>query len=634
MRRWRLRDPQLAVEDERFPYEAFRRGQRELAEEVKSTVETGGVLAVRAPTGFGKTAAIIYGLLLAGAERVLYLVRTVNELYPVMRELRRFREPFTVLFSARRTCPLFSGPEGPPPPEDFWDNCRLARLKGVCDYYRQVDNIDEESVKSMLLESGDPPVPTARRIVERFNACPFFSLRKLANSVGFIVATYPYLFRADIFESVLDPYTYSDFVVVVDEAHTLATIHSLLEQELRLSFIEKSIEEVRKYAPEATVAVETLGKLRRVLEELLPRRLDRPTRLDKEAVLSAVSIDLEMLGDIVETIRDRKFEESLLQGPLTGRVRTWTARILQWLAVLSLPESRLFAEPGDEEPEFVTLPMDPAVVVRKPLSEAKAVILASGTLPRGDFVRELLGVERPTKYLDTELAYGRFVKPSNLYVVVARDVTTRYRDRGPFMYQRLAAYASIIARGVPGAKLFVYPSYEVLREVTSRLPVSLDILVESRGMSIDEAEEKVRGNPEISVHAVASGKLVEGVEFTDSEGRNLLHTVVMVGVPYPQPDDYQRTMEEDLASRIGRARARYYAFEFKTLVRVKQALGRATRAPEDRAAYFLLDYRYLRKDLREQLGLPVSRVVSSLSGMAGAVEEVARHLAVYSSSSR
>jgi len=108
----------------------------------------------------------------------------------------------------------------------------------------------------------------------------------------------------------------------------------------------------------------------------------------------------------------------------------------------------------------------------------------------------------------------------------------------------------------------------------------------------------------------------------------------MVGVPYPQPDDYQRTMEEDLASRIGKARARYYAFEFQTIVRVKQALGRATRAPEDRAAYFLLDYRYLRKDLREQLGLPVSRVVSSLSGMAGAVEEAAKHLAAYSSSSR
>jgi len=309
-------------------------------------------------------------------------------------------------------------------------------------------------------------------------------------------------------------------------------------------------------------------------------------------------------------------------------------RIVQWLIILSLPESHLFAEPGEEEADYVTLPMDPSVVVEKPLEEARAVILASGTLPKGDFVEELLGVNRSARYLDTELAYGRFIKARNLYTVIARDVTTRYKDRGPLMYRRLAAYVSLISQGLGGVKLFVYPSYEVLREVTSRLPLTLNMLVESKTMSIDEAEGIVRETRNIGVHGVASGKFVEGIEFVDENGENILHVVVMVGVPYPQPDDYQRTMEEDLARRIDRVRARYYTFDFQTLVRIRQALGRATRAPEDRAAYFLLDYRYLRKDIRSQVELPVNRIVSSISGMMSCVEEARRHLNAHSSSSR
>ncbi len=617
----------------RFPYEEFRVGQKELAEEVKSTAESGGLLVVRAPTGFGKTAAIIYGLLKADAEKVLYLVRTVNEIYPVVRELRRFSQPFTTLFSARRTCPLLSSEGKPPPPEDFWDNCRLARLKGICDYWQRVERVDLDKVENLILETRDPPILLAKRLVKELGTCPFFTLRKLLSRTRFIVATYPYLFRWDIFESIMDPYDYSDFIVVVDEAHTLATIHSLLEQRITETIINKGIEEIKKYSPEATATIEVLNELRTLLKDITPKRLNKPTRLEKERILSE-KIDVEMLSDVAENIRERKFEESLLQGPLLGKIKTWISRIVQWLTILSLPESHLFAEPGEEEPEYVTLPMDPAVVVKKPLEKAKALILASGTLPKGDFVRELLGVDRPARYLDTEIAYGRFIKPRNLYTAVARDVTTRYRDRGPQMYRRLAAYVSLINQRMRGVKLFVYPSYEVMREVTSRLPLTLNMLVESRMMSIDEAESIVREEPDIGVHAVASGKFVEGIEFVDENGENLLHTVVMIGVPYPQPDDYQRTMEDDLSNRIGRGKARYYTFEFQTIVRIKQALGRATRSPEDKAVYFFLDYRFLRKDLRTQIGIPVTRVVSSLSGMMACVEEAIRHLKPYSSSSR
>lgn len=617
-----------------FPYKEFRRGQKELAELVRDAVLSDSVLSIRAPTGFGKTSSIIYGLKLAGAERVLYLVRTVNELYPVIRELRRFREPYTLLFSARRNCPLMSTEGRPPSPEDFWDNCRIARLRGICSYYSRVDDVDVDAVKSLLLSSGEHPVPLSRRIVEEHGACPFFTLRRLADSVGFIVATYPYLFRRDIFEGFLDPFDYNDFVVVVDEAHTLATVHSLLERRIRRSTVEKSIEEVEKYIEDSGEYVGELKKLLEAISMLLERRIKGPMRVEKEEVVDS-GVDFEMIIDAAEAVRERKLEEAVLGGAtLVGRVKSWISRVALWVGTLLVPESHLFIEPGGEEEELVATPMDPSVVVKKPLQEARAVILASGTLPRGDYVRELLGVERLTRYVDTDLSYGRFVKPTNIYTVVARDVTTRYRERTTYMYKRLSAYIALVSRGLPGLKLFIYPSYEVMGRVIGHLPVSLDIIAESRDTNIDMVEEAVRESGDVGIHAVAGGKLVEGVEFLDEEGKNLLHTVVMVGVPYPQPDDYTRTMEEDLSKRMGPGRARYYVFNFQTIVRIKQGLGRAIRSPGEKAVYILLDYRYLRKELRSELETPITRVVASMQGMASALVEAKRHLSDYSSSSR
>jgi len=617
-----------------FPYKEFRRGQAELAEAVADTVRKGGVLAVRAPTGFGKTAAIIYGLLRGGAEKVLYMVRTVNEVDPVVRELKRFGVPFTFIFSARRSCPLMGGQSGLPP-EDFWENCRLARVQGVCEYYPRVEGVEPgEIIGYVMRHPSSHGLRIARSLAEELRVCPFFSLRRAVEEARFIVATYPYLFRRDIFEGVLDPYGYDDFVVVVDEAHTLVNAYSLLEQRLRLGDVEKSVEEIRSLLEaRAGDAPEMLERLAEALRRLTPRRLRQPTRLEKQE-LSEVLEELPMLVDVAEEVRTAKFEQAILRyGPLgVGKVRTWTTRVVNWLSVLAMEESFLFADPGDEETIYVATPLDPAVVAKAPLEGAKAVVLASGTLPQGDFVREALGVERETVYIDTDLMYGRFISPRNIYAAVARDVTTRYRERNSQMYRRIAAYVASIQAGLPGYKLIVYPSYEVMREIVGRLPVEAPVIVESRGTSLEDVEEAIRALPNAGIHAVASGKLVEGVEFTGEEGRNVLQTVVMVGVPYPQPDDYTRTAIEVLARRLGERRAKYYVYEFETIVRIKQALGRAIRSPEDRAVYFFLDYRYLRKELRHQVGVPFRRVIGGPEGLARALAEARAHLG-YSSSS-
>ncbi len=625
-------DWQAEGADVLFPYESFRPGQREAAEQIAEAVREGGIAVLRAPTGFGKTSTIIYALLKAGADKVLYLVRTVNEIDPVVRELQRFGSNYVFLYSAKRMCPLFAGTGEEQSVEDFWESCRLARLKGICEYYSNLENIDVDEIGAMVRGSGgSPPRRIVLALASKLRVCPFFALKKLVGSSQFIVATYPYGLRSDIFATALDPYTYEDLVVVIDEAHTLITAHQMLEQRLTIKQVDESIGEVEKYAREAKTVKEILVKLKDTLARNTPSRLYGPVRLDKR-VLEWAFDEVSLIEDTAEEIREKKLEEAILSNQGLGRVRTSISRVEAWLKTLLEEGTFLFVEPQDDDRVYVATPMDPSSVVKHVIEHAKAVVLASGTLPRGDFVRELLGVDRNHTYIDTELLAGRFVSHTNMYTAVARDVTTRYRERKDDMFRRIASYITLISRALPGLKLAVYPSYDLMRRIAGKLPVGIPNILEDRRTSLQAVQEKILLTPDLLVNAVAGGKLVEGVEFVDSKGRNILHTVIIVGVPYPQPDAYTSTFEEVLASRIGRERAKYYVYTFHAIVRVLQALGRATRSPDDRAAYFLLDYRFLRKELREALRLPVKRVFSGIGGLQSALREAAVLLKPYSSS--
>lgn len=462
----------------------------------------------------------------------------------------------------------------------------------------------------------------------RDELCTFFSLSQLVEESRFIVATYPYFFRRDIFEMVFPDYSYSDFHVIVDEAHSLMEAHSLAEARITVQDLKAAVAEIKRYAPEATEAVERLSRLAGLLEAAAPRARGSVARGSREQALEALG-DVEVYEDLAEEVRRRRLEEALASGASIAEVRTVTSRVAAWARSLAMDESYLFVERGEKgEVVAVATPMDPAVIVKEPLEAVRAAVLMSGTLPPEDYASGILGLERSHTYLDAVLHLGARSPASNMYVIVVADVTTMYRRRGPEMYERIARYVAMIHRAAPGLTLAVYPSYEVMEEVVKRLPLDLEVVVETRATNLAEVESKILSSEgDLLVNAVAGGKLVEGVEFVDYEGRNLLRKVAVVGVPFPQPDEYTRAKLEALSRRLGEARARRIVYLYSTAVKVRQAVGRSVRGPEDRAAVFLLDYRFLRRDIRELLDLRFNAVARGEEGLEKALARARAYLA-------
>ncbi|AEM38649.1 helicase c2 [Pyrolobus fumarii 1A] len=618
-------------ENVRFPYDRFRRGQREVAEVVKRVVERGEVLLLRAPTGFGKTAAVIYGLLLAGVERVLYLVRTRNEIEPVLRELSRFGVDYVFLYSARRMCPLLRGERGEaPPPDEFWENCRLARLKGVCPYYENLVQMGD--VKGPVINAVRRVAPSpyaAVRELEKLGLCPFFALKMLVDDVKFIVATYPYVFKRDIFESVFEPHEYSDYVIVVDEAHALMDVSSILEERLRRRDVEAFAAEVERYAPDSEWGRTVAARLRSILAKLKPPPEGRLRRINKTIVLRAVE-DPGALADLAAEIRLEKFREALGGGASSAaRIRVAATRVAVFASLVSLEGVEVFVTRGKSgEAELVALPVDHCVVTREPLMNAKAVILMSGTLPPERFIRDVLCVERRSVSIDTELLYGSNIS-GKYYTIVTLELTSRYGERSGEMYNMYASYVKTLAEELRGAILVVYPSYEFMKEIVSRLSSNVVMVSEERDTNIDalrkEVEKLLEKHRVVVVNAVAGGKLVEGVELT-RDGRSLISAVMLAGVPYPQPDDYTKAVIEKLAEKVGPVQASYYVYTVTAYVKARQALGRAIRSDEDRAIYILGDRRYLNPRIRELLRLKYHRVVKSIEELREALRVAVRRL--------
>jgi DNA excision repair protein ERCC-2 len=163
-----------------------------------------------------------------------------------------------------------------------------------------------------------------------------------------------------------------------------------------------------------------------------------------------------------------------------------------------------------------------------------------------------------------------------------------------------------------------------LQGLARREPLSL--ATEEPTTSVDEILHVLRRSPHTLINAVAGGKLVEGVEYY-IDGVNVLGTVFVAGVPYPQPDDYMKDRLKAIAARTGDPSIEFELYEEEAILRARQAIGRALRDPQrDRALIVLADTRYLRRSIQRKLRLHYDRIAYTIDEYRDAVWRAAQSL--------
>jgi len=570
-----------------FPYQEPRPFQREIYLTVYEALKRGQPALINAPTGLGKTAAVLSAAVKYALEtgvKIHYAVRTRNELAAPLRELARLRErgievDYVVIKSRQDMCCYAQMKKIEY--LAFLAECNLLKAMGKCEYYPP---------KEVDVPLRD--VNTYVKYLCALRTCPYEYAKGKLDKATVAISTYYYVFGWER--------NLKGKVVIVDEAHALfdsvTSIYTLTatEQDLRAAY-----RECRKYG-----LVEEAGAIYRLLTLVRKASGEVPDLLGE---LEAVNLD-----DAVREVVKRRVEEG--KSPYTPlllvrELRNALKSRLGYTAEVSAVDS---------SKALVLTPIDPVSIVKKAVEEAVNTIYISGTLPIKLF-SEMLGLR---DYYSLDISFRQYIPRENYISVVDIGVTTRYQERGEEMYLKLAERIAAVVNLSPGGVLAVFPSYEVMKAVRKYLRFSIPHWYEgSDGVSWESLPEK------FFIGAVARGRYTEGVEYT-AGGKNYLTTVVVVGVPYPEPSPYLDRRVEALRPRMGEL-AWSAVYLYQALVSVRQAVGRLFRGPNDRGALIFLDRRYAEPEVWNNL-----RDILEGSLIVNNVEEAADALEAFFTSSR
>lgn len=581
----------------KFPMARFRTGQRELAVAVYRCVrsDTGGrCLMAQASTGIGKTLGTIFPMLKGstgeGLDKVFFLTAkgtghglALAALDTVNAQLKEqpSRCQLRVLdVQARdKVCEH-------PDKACHGDSCPLA--KGFFD--RLPD------ARAAAIEHSQPWDTTAVRALARaHHVCPYYLAQELVRWSDVVVADYNYYYDTTAMLYALTQAAQWKVGVLVDEAH------NLLERARRM------------YT--AQVSQFSLVDARQAATSLVRKALDRLHRswnaLNREQV-DSYRVYEEIPGTLLVAVRgavsaiaDAQIESPLLPG---DPVLAFYWELLQFLALaadfgshalcdLSIPSGPT----GRHKAPYSTLCIRnvfPAPHLAARHAAAHACVFFSGTFTPPHFYRDVLGLPADTGWIEVDAPF----QPQQLSVKAATDISTRYHDREKSIQPIVDLVAQQYGRQ-PGNYLCFFSSFDYLQRVAQwmqrthpQIPFWLQTpAMDDCGRSAFLARFTEQGQG--IGFAVLGGAFSEGV---DLPGKRLIGAfVATLGLPQVNPINQQ--MKRAMDRHFGADKGYDYTYLYPGLRKVVQAAGRVIRSEQDRGVVFLIDDRYMRREIRALL---------------------------------
>lgn len=568
------------------PYKRLRHGQATLALKVGEAYLDSKILALRYPPGSGKTLAVLMGVLEAGVPKVIYLARTRSQFQAPIRELRRFREmgivvPAVTLVNKKELCILKR--DNSLDYVEFLRYCQIKRKNKICPFVYKVPNLID------FPEIVDTAALKHLGLIKR--VCPFALAWKYLQNTRIIVASYPYLFDEKLFSIFIEKsgIQLKDSLLVIDEAHNLpGQILNLSRKILSEPVILLARKELSLIARDTTDVI----PLARVLDVLL-KILRKYSRSGGEVEVATEEIEG---GESFSRnfLRLAEFYERKSGAPSN----LW--RVAEFLESVEKADRDyiLYVSSKGGEHQLVLVNVNTSKVARRVFSNIRSAVLMSATLPPNEYLMAMLGLEEDrVERVEDDTSWGTRVK-----AVVVSGISSRYAERSLETYK---IYGELINKisALKGASriLVVFPSYAFLTNVYPFVK-AVPKIRERPETNLDEIMSKIIGLEKFLLMVVAWGKFSEGIELRIL-GKNLIDTVVIAGLPLPEPSLENIKIMERLRDRLGdEDKAWRYTFYFPAVSRIVQAIGRGLRSEYDYPKVFILDERlqgegteYLRK---------------------------------------
>ncbi|MBC1486533.1 ATP-dependent DNA helicase [Listeria seeligeri] len=567
------------IQELSFPYNSYRRGQRELSIAVYRTAVSGENLFCEAPTGIGKTMSTLFPAVKAMGEgktdKIFYftaktITRQVAE--DALDEMRRkgLAARSVTITAKDKICFLDERKCEP-------DHCQFAR-----GYYDRLN----EALFDLLGQEEAITRTVVEQYAREYTLCPFELSLDVALFCDAIVCDYNYLFDPVVYLKRFFSEGPGKYTFLVDEVHNLVDrARSMFSATLRKSLVMQ---------------------VKRQLDKKLHKRLWNAVNAMNKVMVSLN----KQLSEPGETIHVNKiglteWNESVLK--FTFVAKEWLPQntqsetqsdvlelyfeSLRYVKIAELYDERYTTQitRTHSDLEIKQLCLDPAFLLSEKLKLGASSVLFSATLRPIDYYTNVLGGEEDT----SRMVFSSPFEQQNMHLLVADNISTKYQMRDQSLASVVEALAALIA-GKKGNYLFFFPSFQYLQNVYELFREKHpEIVARKQEGAMDEEQREAfleafkAGNLETLVgFCVLGGVFSEGI---DLRGERLIGAAI-VGVGLAQLNPESDLIKDYYNETIGQGFD--YAYQLPGMNKVLQAVGRVIRGESDRGVILLIDERF------------------------------------------
>jgi len=584
-----------------FPHSNVRKIQEDMINDVISSLNNKKNLIMHAPTGIGKTAAVLSPALSYAMKKdltVFFLTSRHTQHVLAVDTLRKIKEKHGLNFvtadiiGKKWMCSqlgvdvLYSG--------EFNDYCKRLREENSCEFYkntRKKSGAVEPLAKSILEECkllSPLHVEGLFDICNNKKLCTYEMAALLSKDAKVIISDYNYVFNENIRNAFFTraKKELDKSIIIVDEAHNLPKrVRELKTAKLSDVILDRAIKETSKMGYKDTkekleLVQEALNEIAYDLdekkEEKLVAKQDFIKKIKEE--YDELINDFTFIGDEIREKQKRSFVASV-----GAFLEAWLGQDEGFARIIE-------RVPGKKG--YVTSLnyrcLDPSLITRDIISNSYCTILMSGTLTPTFMYKDILGfrdaIEREFK--------SPFPKGNRLSLIIP-ETTTKFTKRGNEEYGKIAGVLLKLDKVIPGNMLVFFPSYSLRNSIFMFLDgkMSKDILLERRDLSKEEKNRlledfKQRSKDGAILLGVTSGNFGEGVDLPG----DFVKAVIVVGLPLERPNLEIKALIEYYDKKFKKGWE--YGYVFPAIIKVLQNAGRCIRSETDKGVIVFLDERY------------------------------------------
>jgi DNA excision repair protein ERCC-2 len=560
----------------KFPFETYRRNQRELAASVYRAVRDSKRIFVNAPTGTGKTISTLFPALkalgLGHTEKIFYLsAKTINR-EVVAQALELVRTQGTAIRSAIITAKEKVCLNGKV-------TCNALECRFANGHFTRVNN----ALWDILISHDSYTKEVIEAYAVKHTVCPFEFALDITLWCDVIVCDYNYVFDPIVYLKRFFVDKTGKYAFLIDEAHNLVDrAREMFSADISTEQLKLLKTRLKKYGRQGVLKVnkciryfnnfiDVSGQQNQIVVEPLNKsfvELLRPF-CDYCKELFAVHRELVSDSDLLTAYFD----------------------MVTFLKISELYDEHYTSYMSIDNKSVTArlYCLDPSHNLRLVLNRAKSSVFFSATLLPGEYFRTILGGDSEDQFIVLESPFDK----ANRLVAVVNDISVKYTDR--------ESSAQAIADSILGAVtkrtgnyLAFFPSYAYMNTIYELVNASgydMELQVQGSSMSEDERIQFIAGFKPSPLKTtigfcVMGGMFSEGVDLKDDRCIGVF--IVGAGVP-------QICFERDLIRHYfsnNQMDGYNYAYMFPGMNKVLQAAGRVIRTERDRGVIVLIDSRF------------------------------------------